>query len=95
MSGTTFEEIMCDDIEVTEAIVISDRQPMPLADLGGHARHMPPPMGPNSFILTYIFTEKCPHWRSMPLLMAACPPMGNPVSSTACCTRAADHWEWA
>ena len=36
-----------------------------LADLGG----MPsthPPMGPNYFIFTYIFSEKCLCWRSTP-----------------------------
>ena len=27
---------------------------------------MPPPIGPNSFIFAYIFTEKCPHWRPKP-----------------------------
>ena len=26
----------------------------------------PPPMGPNSFVFAYIFTEKCPHRRSTP-----------------------------
>ena len=28
-----------------------------LADLGGHARHAPPPKGPNSFVLTYKIFE--------------------------------------
>ena len=37
-----------------------------LADLGGRAGHMPPPMGPNSFIFAYIFTKKHPHQRSTP-----------------------------
>ena len=49
-----------------------------LVDLGGgggeRAGHTPPPMGPNSFIFAYIFTKKCPHWRSTPPLMGACPP---------------------
>ena len=44
-----------------------------LADLGGCAGHMPPPMGPNSFIFAYIFTKKHPCQRSMPLLMGARP----------------------
>ena len=36
-----------------------------LADLGGvSGAH--PPMGPNSFIFAYIFTEKHPHRRSTP-----------------------------
>ena len=37
-----------------------------LADLGGHAGCIPPPMGPNSFIFAYIFTKKCPCQRSTP-----------------------------
>ena len=38
-----------------------------LADLGGgHARRTPSPMGPNSFVFAYIFTEKHPHRRSTP-----------------------------
>ena len=41
-----------------------------------------PPMGPNSFIFAYIFTKKHPCRRSMPPLMGACPPMGNPGSAT-------------
>ena len=43
------------------------RNAITLADLGGvpSAR---PPMGPNSFIFAYIFTKKCPRWRSMPPL---------------------------
>ena len=37
-----------------------------------------PPMGPNSFVFTNIFTEKGPHQRSTP------PPLtGNPGSATA------------
>ena len=37
-----------------------------LADRGGGgAGRTPPPMGPNSFIFAYIFTEKCLHQRSM------------------------------
>ena len=32
---------------------------------GGRARRTPP-MGPNSFVFTYIFTKKCPRWRSTP-----------------------------
>ena len=54
-----------------------------LADLrGGHAGRTPPPTGPNSFIFTYIFTEKCPHWGSTPPLTGPRPPMGNPGSAT-------------
>ena len=37
-----------------------------LVDLGGHAGHTPSPMGPNSFIFAYIFTEKCLRQRSTP-----------------------------
>ena len=54
----------------------------PLADLGGvPGAH--PPMGPNSFVFAYIFTEKCPRRRSMPSLMGARPPTGNPGPATA------------
>ena len=45
-----------------------------LADLGGACPVHGPPMGPNSFVFTYIFTEKCPRRRSMPPLMGARPP---------------------
>ena len=57
-----------------------------LADLGeGCAGRTPPPMGPNSFIFTYIFTKKHPCWRSMPPLTdASPPPTGNPGSATLC-----------
>ena len=49
-----------------------------LADLGGgRAGRTPPPMGPNSFVFAYIFTEKCPYQRSMPLLTSARPPYGK------------------
>ena len=49
---------------------------------GGHAWHMPP-MGPNSFIFAYIFTEKCPRRRSMPSPNGCMPPRtGNPGSAT-------------
>ena len=41
---------------------------------GGHARHTPPLMGPNSFIFAYIFTKKCPHRRSTAPLMVHAPP---------------------
>ena len=54
-----------------------------LADLGGHAGCTPPPMGPNSFGFTYIFTKKHPRQRSMPPLTGARPPTGNPGSATA------------
>ena len=54
-----------------------------LTDLGGCAGHTPSPMGPNSFVFAYIFTKKCLHQRSMPLLMGAHSPMGNPGSTTA------------
>ena len=49
-----------------------------MADLGGGgcAGRTPPPMGPNSFIFAYIFTEKHPCRRSTP------PSMGNPGSAT-------------
>ena len=47
-----------------------------LADLGGvpGAR---PPMGPNSFVFTYILTQKCPCQRSTPPLKGARPPYGK------------------
>ena len=55
-----------------------------LADLGGvPGARPPPPMGPNSFIFAYIFTEKCPRRRSTPPLTGARPPMRNPGSATA------------
>ena len=53
----------------------------PLADLGG-VLGAHPPMGPNSFIFAYIFTEKHLCRRSMPPLTGARPPMGNPGSAT-------------
>ena len=38
-----------------------------LADLGGHAGHMPtPPLGTNSFVLAYIFAKKHLCRRSTP-----------------------------
>ena len=44
-----------------------DQLPVALADLGGRARRTLP-MGPNSFVFAYIFTEKCPRQRSTPPL---------------------------
>ena len=44
---------------------------------GGRAGLTPSPMGPSSFIFTYIFTEKCLRQRSLPPLMGACPPYGK------------------
>ena len=41
-----------------------------------------PPMGPNSFVFAYIFTEKCPRQRSMLPQWVHAPPMGNPGSAT-------------
>ena len=42
-----------------------------------------PPMGPNSFIFTYIFAKKHTRQRSMPPLNRSTPPpMGNPGSAT-------------
>ena len=44
--------------------------------------HMPPPTGPNSFIFTYVFTEKCPCQRlASPPTRVGVPPMGNPGST--------------
>ena len=40
---------------------------------GGVPAHAPP-MGPNSFVFAYIFTEKCPRRRSTPPLTGARPP---------------------
>ena len=58
---------------------------MSLADLGGACPAHAPPMGPNSFVFTYIFTEKCPCWRSSPPPNGyMSPSMGNPGSATAC-----------
>ena len=37
----------------------------------------PPPMGPNSFIFAYIFSEKCLHRRSTPPLMGPHAPSGT------------------
>ena len=51
-----------------------ESQPPTLADLGGRARRTPP-YGTQFFRFAYIFTEKCPRWRSMP-------PTGNPGSTT-------------
>ena len=53
--------------------------------IGGSRGGVPdarPPMGSNSFIFAYIFTEKCPRRRSTPPLTGACPPTGNPGSAT-------------
>ena len=33
-----------------------------------------PPTGPNSFVFTYIFTEKCPRWRPKPPQNGSTPP---------------------
>ena len=53
-----------------------------LEDLGGgRAGNTPPPMGPNSFVFTYIFTEKHPHRGSTPPTGPR-PPTGNPGSAT-------------
>ena len=41
----------------------------------GHAGHTPSPMGPNSFIFTYIFTKKCLRQRFTPTLMGERPPL--------------------
>ena len=43
---------------------------------GGGAGCTPPPMGPNSFVFAYIFTEKRLRRRCTP------PPTGNPGSAT-------------
>ena len=45
--------------------------------------HMPPlPTGPNSFIFTCVFTEKCPCWMlAPPPMRVGTPPMGNPGSA--------------
>ena len=48
----------------------------------GRAGHTPPPMGPNSFVFTYIFTKKHPCWRSSPPQWVHTPPTGNPGSAT-------------
>ena len=49
-----------------------------LAGLGrGRAGRTAPPMGPNSFIFAYIFTEKCPCWRSTPPPNGCTPPYGK------------------
>ena len=38
---------------------------LPLADPRGAAGTRPTQTGPNSFVFTYVFTEKYPRWRSM------------------------------
>ena len=41
-----------------------------------------PPNRPNSFIFTYVYTEKCPCWEvGAPSNEGWCPPMGNPGSA--------------
>ena len=55
---------------------------LPLAALGGRARCTPLPTGPNSFVFTYIFIEKCLHRGSTTSLMGPRPPTGNPGSAT-------------
>ena len=52
-----------------------------LADLEGRAWHSPP-IGPNSFFFTYIFTEKRSRRRSTPPPTGPRPPTGNPGSAT-------------
>ena len=56
--------------------------PPTLVDLGAC------PTGPNSFVFTYIFTEKRPHRRSAPLSSNGSPPTPtwNPGSATGHCT---------
>ena len=56
---------------------------MSLGDLGGRVGAHPT-MGPDSFVFTYIFTEKHPRRRSTPPLTGARPPTGNPRSATGC-----------
>ena len=41
-----------------------------------------PPTGSNSFVFTYVFTEKHPHQRLAPPQWLGTPPMGNPGSAT-------------
>ena len=41
---------------------------------GGVPAHAPP-TGPNSFMFTYIFTEKCPRWRPKPPQNGSTPPL--------------------
>ena len=48
-----------------------------LADLHTKFSAAQPPMGPNSFVFTYIFTEKYPHQRSTPPKTGLCPPYGK------------------
>ena len=44
----------------------------------------PPPTGPNSFVFTYVFTEKCLCQRlAPPPMRVGTPPMGNPGSAPA------------
>ena len=48
-----------------------------LADLRGACRAHASPMGPNSFVFAYIFTEKCLHWRSTTPPNGCTPPYGK------------------
>ena len=47
-------------------------------------RSAPPPTGPNSFVFTYIFAEKCLCQRlAHPPTRVGAPPTGNPGSAPA------------
>ena len=58
----------------------------PVADLHTKVSGAHPPTGPNSFIFTYVFTEKCLCQRLVPPpTRVGTPPMGNPGSAPAAC----------
>ena len=53
-----------------------------MVDLRTKVSGMRPPTGPNSFVFTYVFTEKCLCQRLVPPPMrVGTPPMGNPGSA--------------
>ena len=62
--------------------LVSMRVVYPVADLHTKVSGTPPPTGPNSFIFTYVFTEKCLCQRlAPPPKRVGAPPTGNPGSA--------------
>ena len=57
--------------------------PCPSADLHTKFSSTRPPMGPNSFIFTHIFTKKHPRRRSTTSRNGSTPPTRNPGSAPA------------
>ena len=55
----------------------------PLVDLGGHAQHMPPPMGPDfHFDMQNFWNVGHLGGSTAPPYEVHCPPTGNPGSAT-------------